>query len=111
MGNTTVGYRGVGNAELLPIIGSFCPIIPFKCTISGTTTSEDITFPQLSRIDGVVILPLGASGVTAFGDADGALGPLVTWSGNVLTIADGTDYNLDQTSSIIYGLVWGPAKT
>jgi hypothetical protein len=52
-------------------------------------------------------LPLGASGVTAFGDANGALGPLVTWTGNVLTIADGTDYDLDQTSSIIYGIVWG----
>lgn len=110
MANTTVGFDGVSRAGPAPAEGSYVPMIPFKCTISGTTTSESITFPQLSSIQGVVILPLGANGVTAFGDSDGALGPLVTWSGNVLTIADGTDYNLDQTSSIIYGIVWGRAK-
>jgi len=110
MANTTVGVDGVKRANCVEVVGSFVPLIPFKCTISGTTTTESITFSQLTSIEGVVILPLGASGVTAFGDADGALGPLVTWTGNVLTIADGTDYNLDQTSSIIYGIVWGKAK-
>ena|SRR3990167_1264826 len=110
MANTTVGTDGVQRANCLEVEGSFAPLIPFKCTISGTTTSEAITFSQLSVIVGVVLLPLGASGVTAFGDTNGALGPLVTWSGNVLTIADGTDYDLDQTDSIIYGIVWGKAK-
>jgi len=110
MSNTTVGTDGVNPPKPVEVVGSFSPLIPFKCTIGGTTTSESITFPQLSVIVGVVILPLGASGVTAFGDSNGALGPLVTWTGNVLTIADGTDYNLDQTSSIIYGIVWGKAK-
>ena len=110
MANTTVGTDGVKAVGPLEVEGSFAPLIPFKCTISGTTTTESITFPQLSVIVGAVILPLGASGVTAFGDSNGALGPLVTWTGNVLTIADGTDYNLDQTSSIIYGIVWGKAK-
>ena len=106
MANTTVGINGVSRPNCVEVVGSFMPLIPFKCTPAATTTSETITFSQLKTIVGVVLLPLGASGVTAFGDANGALGPLVTWSGNVLTIADGTDYDLDQTSSIIYGIVW-----
>jgi hypothetical protein len=108
LANTTVGFDGVNRAQLAPAIGSYVPIIPFKCTPSGTTTSEAITFSQLTTIVGVVIFPLGAAGVS--GISDGGIGPTVTFTGNVLTIADGTDFDLDQSSSIIYGIVWGTPR-
>jgi hypothetical protein len=80
----------------------------FKCTPSGTTTSEAITFPQFTTIVGWIVFPVGAAGVS--GISDGGIGPTTSVSGNVLTIADGTDYDLDQASSVIYGIVWGKAK-
>jgi len=105
MANTTVGTNGVSRPNCLEVVGSFAPLIPFKCTPSGTTTSETITFSQLQTIVGWVITSVGAAG--ASGISDGGIGPTVTASGNVLTIADGTDFDLDQTSSVIYGIVWG----
>ncbi len=107
MANVTVGTNGVSRPNCVEVVGSYAPLIPFKCTPTATTTSETITFTQLQSITGVVILPLGAAGISLFGDTNGGIGPTVTWSGNVLTIADGTDYDMDQTSSVIYGIVWG----
>lgn len=110
MSNTTVGTNGVSRANCVEVVGSYAPLIPFKCTPAATTTSETITFSQLQTIVGVVLLPLGAGGISLFGDTNGGIGPTVTFTGNVLTIADGTDYDLDQASSVIYGIVWGIAK-
>src|SRR3990167_1026086 len=99
------GFDGQSPAGALPVIGSYCPIIPFKET-PANATSMTITFPQLRRIRGWLVQALNSSNEILGGDSDGALGMVVTASGNVLTIADGTDFDLSaHTSGEIYGLV------
>ena len=104
------GFDGRSPASLLPAIGSFCPLIPFKET-PANATSMTITFPQLQNIRGWVLQISNSSGAILGGDSNGALGPIVSASGNVLTIADGTDLDLSaHTGGAIYGFVWGDAK-
>ncbi len=105
MSNTTVGFDGKSPPSLLPAIGSFTPMIPFTMTTSGgATTSETITFSQLKTIRGAMIFQLDGGLIVA-----GLVA--VSWSGNVLTIADGSG-DIDgggDNSPIFYGLVWGDA--
>lgn len=106
---TPTGFDG-GKANLMPHIGSFSPLIPFKA-VPANDTSMTLAFPQLTRIRGWVLQVSDSNGAILGGDADGALGPIVTADGNVLTIADGTDLDLSaHTSGVIYGFVWGDAK-
>lgn len=88
----------------LPSVGHFIPMVAMKVTISGTTTSEAITIPQLTTIKGVIVQVLDSGNNVATTDAD------ITWSGNVLTIADGSTFNLDAAGHAIYILAWGLAK-
>lgn len=104
MANIVTGWDGKTPPGLAPSIGSYVPIILFKVTISGTTTSEDLTFAGLSVIHGAIIQVLDSGNNVATTDAD------VTWSGNVLTLADGSTFNLDASGHNIYGVVWGKAK-
>jgi len=104
MANTVVGFNGKSPPELLPALGSYVPIIPFKATISGVTTSENISFPQLRAIRGAMVQVLDSGNNVATSDID------VTFSTNVLTLADGATFNLDAANQTIYGVVWGDAK-
>lgn len=104
MANAVTGFNGAAPAGLLPAIGAFMPIIMFKVTISGTTTSEAITFAGLAAIHGAIIQVLDSGNNVATTDVD------VTWSGNVLTLADGSTFNLDASGHNIYGVVWGKAR-
>lgn len=103
------GFDGKAPPSLMPAIGSFTPLIPFKATPENAT-SMTITFAQLKRIRGWMIQISDSTGAILGGDSNGALGPIVSASGNVLTIADGTDLDISaHTSGAIYGLVWGDA--
>jgi len=104
MANAVTGFDGKTPAGLVPTIGIFMPVVLFKATISGTTTSEALTFAQLSVIDGALIQVLDSGNNVATTDID------VTWSGNVLTLADGSTFNLDASGHNIYGVVWGKAR-
>ena len=104
MANTVVGFDGKTPANLMPSLGSVCPIIPFSVTITGTTTSEDVTFPNIGVIKGVIVQVLDSGNNVVTTDID------VTWSGNVLTLANGSTFDLDASSQVIYGVVWGTVK-
>lgn len=105
MANSVTGFDGLTPPKLLPAVGSFCPFVPFKMTVSGTTTSEAVTFSNIGTIRGAMIQALSSGNNVVTTDAD------VTWSGNVLTIADGSTFNLDESGQVIYGAVWGSSKT
>ncbi len=105
MSNVVVGFDGKTPPKLLEVIGSFPSASVIKVTISGTTTSEDVVVPGLSKILGVLITVLDSGDRVATSDID------VTWSRNVLTLADGGTFNLDATGHAIYALVWGNALT
>jgi hypothetical protein len=105
------GFDGKTPPSLLPAIGSYCPIIPFSET-PANATSQTITFAQLKNIRGWIIQFSDSNGAILGGDSNGALGPIVSADGNVLTIADGTDLDISaHTSGVIYGFVWGDART
>lgn len=105
MANVVVGFDNRTPPKLLEVIGSFPSASVIKVTISGTTTSEDIAIPGLSTIHGAIVTVLDSGDRAATSDID------VTWSGNVLTLADGGSFNLDATGHAIYALVWGNART
>src|SRR3990167_7577938 len=98
---TPVTWDGRSGDKLLPAVGSFCPLVPFSAT-PANDTSMTLTFGSLRNIRGWVL---------QISNSDGALGPIVTAAGNVLTIADGTDLDISaHTSGAIYGFVWGEPK-
>ena len=104
-----VGFDGKSPPSLMPAVGSFCPLIPFKAT-PDDATSMAITFAQLKRIRGWIVQISDSNGAILGGDSNGALGPIVSAVGNVLTIADGTDMDISgHTGGVIHGLVWGDA--
>lgn len=104
MANTVTQWDGKTGKSPLPAIGQFLPVVAAKVTISGTTTSEAITFPAFSSIRGVIVQVLDIGNNVATTDID------VTWSGNTVTLADGSTFNLDASGHTIYMVVWGEAK-
>lgn len=104
MANVTIGFDGKSPPTALPAIGSFCPLVPFTLDATATTTSETITFPNLSVIKGWILMAV-TSGVV-----DDSAAITTSASGNVLTIADGTGFDLDDANTVVYGLVWGTSK-
>ena len=103
MGHTVVGFDGKSPPGLMPAIGSYTPMIPFKLTATGTTTTEAVTFSQLRTIKGFIAQAVTNGVVTA------AAQIAISASGNVLTIADGTGFDLDASGMVVYGFVWGDA--
>jgi len=104
------GFNGKSPPTVLPAIGSFIPLIPFMETPANAATM-DIVFPQLKNIRGVIIQVQDSGNNIVNGDTEAAVFADVTFSGNVLTIADGTDFDLSAfTGGRIFGLVWGDAK-
>ena len=107
---TPSGARGESPAKCVEVVGSFMPVVPFKA-VPANDTSMTLAFPQLKTILGWVVQVSDSSGAILGGDSNGALGPIVSASGNVLTIADGTDLDISaHTSGVIYGLVCGLAS-
>lgn len=85
------------------IIGTFAPICMLKYVPSSADDSAgtvDLTFQNLNTIVGWFVE------VYESGTKDSNQDPVVTSSGNVLTIADGSNYTL-ATSSELYILVFG----
>lgn len=75
------------------VIGSLVPVVVVRVTSPGTS-SVAVAIPGLSKVtDAVVqILDSGDNIVTA--DAD------ITFSGNIITIADGATYTMANTDTI-----------
>jgi hypothetical protein len=84
---------------LVEIIGSYGPFSLIKITSPGTT-SVAVRVPGMNKIDGAIVQVLTSGNNVATSDAD------VTWSGDTLTIADGSSFSLADTQTI-YALVWG----
>jgi len=104
------GFNGKTPPTVLPAIGSFIPLIPFSATPENATSME-IVFPQLKTIRGAMIQVQDSGNNIVNGDTEAAVFADVTFSGNTLTIADGTDFDLSAfTAGRIFGLVWGDAK-
>jgi len=104
MANAITAWDGRTGPRPVEATGSMLPLILAKITISGTTTSEAITLPQLAQIKGVIVQVLDSGNNVVTTDID------VTWSNNVLTLADGLTFNLDAAGQNIYVAVWGTAK-
>jgi len=104
MAIAALGFDGTSPPKMVPALGSFVPACLFSATVSGTTTSEAVTFPNLVTIKGAIIQVLDSGNNSVTTDID------VTWSGNILTLADGSTFNLDAASQVIYGVVWGTAR-
>lgn len=90
----------------VPTIGSFTPSSMVKAVVSGTTTSETITFPNISVISGwIVQARTDSTGADATADLK------ATVSGNVMTLSDGAaTFNLDAAGQTLYIIVWGKPR-
>lgn len=85
------------------IVGSFPGHQTCKVTSPGTS-SVTVTFPQMAVIEGIMSLVILDSGNNFIANtAD------VTWTGNVVTIADGGSYTMANTDTI-YLTVYGQRK-
>ena len=107
MANTVVGIDGGSLARLVPVIGKFTQLAVAEIDVSGTSTSETVTFPQLQTI-------LGVLGLTVRTKSTGAIrtniGLTATWSGNVLTLGESGAFDIDADECLIDVLVWGQGK-
>lgn len=102
-GTVTNWDSKTNSKKLLENIGSFSPIQLFKyvpSTADDTAATVDITLPGMSTIVGW-FAEVYESGVK---DANNDI--TITSSGNVLTVADGSNWVL-ATSSEIYIMVFG----
>lgn len=104
MAYAITSFDGRAIPALIPTLGSFLPVVGFKVTISGTTTSEAIKIPNLGIIYGAIVQVIDTNGRVATSDI------AVSWSGNTLTLADGSSFNLDAAGHSIYVVAWGKAK-
>lgn len=86
---------------LIENVGQFASASVVKVTSPGTT-SIAVTIPGLNTINGQIVQVLN-SGNNVKG---GAVGPDITVSGNVMTIADGSNFSLANTDTI-YIMAWG----
>ena len=107
MANTVVGWDGGSSANLVRVIGKFTTLAVAEIDVSGTSTSETVTFPQLQTILGII-------GLTVRTKSSGAIRTNVamsaTWSGNVLTLGETGGFDIDADECLIDVLVWGQAK-
>ena len=91
---------------LVENVGSYSPICRIKYVPSSaddTAATVDITFPSLGVIVG------WQADVYESGVKDANNDITITSSGNVLTVADGSNWVL-ATTSVVYLEVWGKPK-
>ena len=103
---TITNWNSYSTKTLVENVGSFSPSYMFKYVPSSaddTAATIDLTFPNLSTIIGWFV-EVYESGVK-----DANQDPTVTSSGNVLTIADGSNWTL-ATTSVLYIIVFGKPK-
>jgi hypothetical protein len=102
MANTILSHDGKFVAAVQALaVGSALPIVAFTVSVTGTTTSEDITVQGLRVVRGVILQVRDTGNNVVTSDVD------VTFSGNVITIADGASFNLDATAVTIDVIAWG----
>lgn len=102
-GTITNWDNKTNSKKLLETIGTFSPIHMVKyvpSTADDTAGTVDITLTGLSTIVGWFVE------VYESGTKDANQDPVVTSSGNVLTIADGSNWTL-ATSSEVYIMAFG----
>jgi hypothetical protein len=100
---TITNWDTSSTKRLVENVGSFSPNYMFKYVPSSaddTAGTIDLTFPSISTIVGWFVE------VYESGTKDANQDPVVTSSGNVLTIADGSNYTLATTSEL-YIVVFG----
>ncbi len=68
------------------VIGSLVPVVVFRATTLGTTT-VDIVVPGLSKVTDAIVQIVDSGDRVVTSDAD------ITYSGNVITIADGGSFS------------------
>ena len=83
----------------LIVIGSLVPVVVFTATTLGTTT-VDIVVPGLSKVTASVVQITDSGGNVVTSDAD------ITYSGNTITIADGSSFSLADTY-VATIIAWG----
>jgi hypothetical protein len=78
------------------VVGSYpAGTVAVKITTPANETSEAIAIPGISRITGVLsFVALNSSDALMAHDA------VLTWSGNVLTIADGSSFDYSAAAAI-----------
>jgi hypothetical protein len=99
-----IAVENLGGAKSSPmeVIGSMLPLSIVKVTgADGEGTSAAITIPGINVIEAV--FPLAIDG----GNNYQTMGMDITWSGNVVTIADGGDFDLSADGDTIYLIVVG----
>lgn len=90
---------GFGPAQ---VVGSFLQVGFFKIVVAdGEGVTAAITIPGFSLIEGAMIQALDDGNNIVTQDAD------VTWATNILTIADGSSFDLSTDGDTIYAIVWG----
>ena len=100
---TITNWNASSTKTLVENVGSFSPNYMFKYVPSSaddTAGTIDLTLPNISTIVGWLV-EVYESGVK-----DANQDPTVTSSGNVLTIADGSNWTLATTSEL-YIIVFG----
>lgn len=100
---TVTNHAGKATATVVENIGSMGPFCLLKIVPSAadaTANTLSVTVNGLRAILGAIIMVLNSGNNVATSDAD------VTWSGNVLTIADGSTFDIASTMNI-YMIVWG----
>ncbi|RMG04686.1 MAG: hypothetical protein D6726_02910 [Nitrospirae bacterium] len=103
---TVTNYDGDARPGVVEVLGQFAPIACFKVVPSSSEASAgtlSVTITQLVRITGAMVQVLDSGNNVATSDID------VTWSGNVLTLANGSSFSLAATQNI-YCVVWGIPK-
>jgi hypothetical protein len=96
---TPIGGEGLSP---MAIIGSLLPMVVVKVTgADGEGTSADIVIPGFETIEAVLAFCFDSGNNQTITDAD------ITWSGNTVTIADGSTFDLSAVGATLYLLVIG----
>lgn len=83
----------------LVAIGSLVPVVVFTVTTLGTTT-VDIVVAGLSKVTAAIVQITDSGGNVVTSDVD------ITYSGNTITIADGSSFSLADTY-VATIIAWG----
>ncbi len=100
---TITNYLSGSRPSLVEVVGTYNPFVLIKIeptTAEATAGTLSVSISELRTITGAIVQILNSGNNVATSDAD------ITWSGNTLTIANGSSYTMASTDNI-YTLVWG----